>query len=341
MRPNPIKRLRPLTSPWSVPNPFLFCVHHQDAYPVGNSQLGPAVSLDGRNLGEDFSGKDGWRMYHGETVPGFPRHPHRGFETITILLKGYIDHTDSLGTSGRYGPGDVQWMTAGRGISHSEMFPLLNQNQENPVELFQIWLNLPKSRKLVDPDVKLFWSDMINKNKITDPEGRTTEITIVAGDFGETKAPTPPKHSWASDPANDVAIWIVKMEPKARFILPSSSMRTNRTLYFFQGSLLAIAGTEIQSKSTIEVESGEETVIQNGNEEAHLLVLQGCPIEEPIAAAGPFVMNTEEEIHQAFEDYRHTHFGGWPWPKDEVVFPPEESRFVRYADGRVERRKFE
>ena len=126
---------------WETSDPFLFCVHHLDMYPRGNEQFGPAAPLTGRDIGQDFSPRDGWRMYHGETVPGFPAHPHRGFETVTVVLDGFVDHSDSHGAAGRYGNGDVQWMTAGSGLQHAEMFPLINQDRPNRMELFQIWLN--------------------------------------------------------------------------------------------------------------------------------------------------------------------------------------------------------
>ena len=119
-----IVAVTPLGFPWPTHDPFLFCVHHDDPYPAGNERLGPAASLAGRNLGQDFEGKDGWRMYHGEVVPGFPQHPHRGFETVTVVRRGLLDHSDSLGATARYGDGDVQWLTAGGGIVHAEMFPL-------------------------------------------------------------------------------------------------------------------------------------------------------------------------------------------------------------------------
>ena len=99
---------KPLGFTWESKDPFLFCVHHLDKYPRGNNQMGPDTSLSGRNIGQDFTPKDGWRMYHGETVPGFPMHPHRGFETVTIVLKGVVDHSDSHGASGRYGNGDEE-----------------------------------------------------------------------------------------------------------------------------------------------------------------------------------------------------------------------------------------
>ena len=127
-----ISNIQPLGFNWPTIDPFLFCVHHLDNYPAGNDQLGPAASLAGRNLGQDFTTKDGWRMYHGEIIPGFPAHPHRGFETVTVVLNGFVDHSDSHGAAGRYGNGDVQWMTAGAGLQHSEMFPLLSQKDGNP-----------------------------------------------------------------------------------------------------------------------------------------------------------------------------------------------------------------
>ena len=117
---SPILQKLPLGFPWVTADPFLFCVHHDDRYPAGNDQLAPdGALLAGRRLGQDFEGKDGWRMYHGEVVPGFPGHPHRGFETVTIVRKGTIDHSDSLGAAARFGSGDTQWLTAGAGVVHS------------------------------------------------------------------------------------------------------------------------------------------------------------------------------------------------------------------------------
>lgn len=105
--------IEPLGFPWKTQDPFLFCAYHRDEYPKGNAKMGLDIAqLKGRNVGQDFMLKDGWRMYHGSQIPGFPYHPHRGFETITINKEGVVDHSDSLGAAGRFMAGDVQWMTA-------------------------------------------------------------------------------------------------------------------------------------------------------------------------------------------------------------------------------------
>ena len=212
-----IIEIKDLGFQWETSDPFLFCVHHNDHYPAGNEEMGPAASLSGRNIGQDFKLKDGWRMYHGETVPGFPEHPHRGFETVTIVRKGLVDHADSLGASGRYGSGDVQWMTAGKGVQHAEMFPLVNKDSENTLELFQIWLNLPKAKKFAEPNYKMLWSESIPQKTIKDINGNSIKLTIIAGKYEDIAPPSPPPDSWASDQDNSVSIWIVKMQKNTMY----------------------------------------------------------------------------------------------------------------------------
>ena len=123
-------------------------------------------------------------MYHGDTVPGFPAHPHRGFETVTIVRQGLIDHADSLGAAARFGQGDVQWLTAGKGIVHAEMFPLLETESPNPVELFQIWLNLPARSKMAEPHFKMIWAAEVPRVHAVDDAGRATDVAVVAGKPG-------------------------------------------------------------------------------------------------------------------------------------------------------------
>ena len=337
MHDTPILDIQPLGFQWPTIDPFLFCVHHADAYPRGNAEFGPAASLTGRHIGQDFTPKDGWRMYHGERVPGFPAHPHRGFETVTIVLDGFVDHSDSFGAAGRYGEGDVQWMTAGSGMQHAEMFPLLREDADNPLELFQIWLNLPKIGKMSAPDYAMFWSEDIPVVTDSDGAGRTRGVRLIAGTLSGTSAPAPPAASWAAGD-NDVAIWIVSLEAGAEWTLPPASPGTRRMLYFFEGETLDIAGADLPHYHAAELAADREVPLRNGNAPARLLLLQGRPIAEPVAQYGPFVMNAEGEIRQAFLDFQKTQFGGWPWDRPDPVHDRDSGRFARYPDGRVETR---
>jgi len=333
MKNNPVISIKPLGFMWPVNDPFLFCAHHLDYFPAGNDSMGPAASLEGRNIGQDFNIKDGWRMYHGETVPGFPAHPHRGFETVTIVKSGFVDHADSHGQAGRYGNGDVQWMTAGEGLQHSEMFPLLNQDGENPAELFQVWLNLPKVNKFVKPHFKMLWAEDIPVYKITDKNGKSVEVNVIAGTIGQVSAPLPAPDSWAADTKNKVAVWTIKMDAGAQWLLPSADKDVKRSLYFYKGASLSIDTTEITSYKSIELIPDNELTIVNGDSDSYLLMLQGKPINEPVVQYGPFVMNSEAEIQQAFNDYRRTEFGGWPWPRHDQVHPRTKGRFAKYDSG--------
>jgi redox-sensitive bicupin YhaK (pirin superfamily) len=327
-----ILRVKPLGFPWETSDPFLFCVHHDDRYPAGNERLGPAASLAGRDLGQDFAGKDGWRMYHGQVVPGFPQHPHRGFETVTIVRRGLIDHSDSLGATARFGGGDVQWLTAGKGIVHSEMFPLLDRSGPNPLELFQIWLNLPAAHKMVEPHFAMLWNEQIPRF-----EAPGVQVTVVAGRLGELQPPAPPPKSWAAAASSDVAIWTLKLAPGSRWTLPPAVAGTSRTLYFFKGSAVRVAGQAIQPDHGVELRGDAAVPVEAGPDEVELLLLQGRPIAEPVAQYGPFVMSSRAEIQQAFLDYQRTQFGGWPWPSDDPVHPRDEPRFARHASGKSER----
>ncbi|MBP9202838.1 MAG: pirin family protein [Kofleriaceae bacterium] len=329
--------------PWPTLDPFLFCVHHDDAYPAGNADLGPAASLAGRDLGQDFAGKDGWRMYHGTVVPGFPQHPHRGFETVTVARRGFIDHSDSLGATARFGRGDCQWMTAGRGIVHCEMFPLLDPDGPNPVELFQIWLNLPAADKLTEPHFTMLWADGTPVHALTDVDGRAVTVTTYAGPLPGAAGqagqalppPAPPPKSWAARPEHDVAIWTVRLAAGARWTVPAARPGSQRVLYFFAGDHLDVDGQRVPRGHAIQVRADVDLPLVAGGA-GELLLLQGQPIGEPVVQHGPFVMNTPTEIQQAFADYRRTQFGGWPWPSDAPTHSRDAGRFARHVDGRVE-----
>lgn len=321
--------------PWKTFDPFLFCAYHDDTYPQGNERMGPAESLAGRNIGMDFAGKDGWRMYHGEVVPGFPRHPHRGFETITVVRQGFVDHADSLGATARFGPGDVQWMTAGQGIVHSEMFPLREREDTNPLELFQVWLNLPRASKMVEPHFSMLWRDTIPQLSVQGGEG-STQVRVIAGALEGATPPAPPPKSWASDPRSDVAVWTLSMQAGARWTLPAGPAGVNRTLYLHRGSSLLVDGEPVSVPQALRLNPERTVELVAAEAPAELLMLQGRPIGEPTVHYGPFVMNTPREIEQAITDYRRTQYGGWPWKSDGPVHAREDERFAVHADGRRE-----
>ena len=333
---NPIIRRLALGFPWVTEDPFLFCVHHVDHYPAGNEYMGPVASLEARDIGMDFSGADGWSMYHGSIVPGFPQHPHRGFETVTFMRQGTIDHSDSLGATARFGAGDAQWLTAGKGIVHCEMMPLLNRTGPNPTELFQIWLNLPAAQKMVDPYFTMLWREELPEIVAKDDAGRTVRVSVVAGAFGGAEPLPPPPDSWASQPDSEIAIWQARFEPEAQLTLPTTAhSETVRTMYVFAGAV-GVGGTTLPAPVGAVLRTDSPLEVTAGNEGAEILILQGKPIDEPVAQYGPFVMNDRPGIEQAFRDYQRTGFGGWPWPTDDPVHPADSGRFAVHPDGHSE-----
>ena len=332
---NPVLSITPLDFHWPTADPFLFCAFHQDDFPAGNGEMGPRASLAGRQIGQDFEKRDGWRMYHGNKVPGFPGHPHRGFETITIVQKGLVDHADSLGAAGRYGNGDVQWMTAGKGVQHSEMFPLVEEAGDNTLLLFQVWLNLPAASKMVEPHFTMFWDRDVPLVNTRDASGNAISVEVVAGNYDGHQAPPPPPDSWAADPANHVAVWLIELAPGAQWTMPADAAGLSRMLYFYEGSTLNIVGQSVAVSHGLQLQSNAQALITAGDQTARLLLLQGKPIAEPVAHYGPFVMNTREELQQAFVDYQRDQFGGWPWERHDQVHAGR-GRFARYADGREE-----
>jgi quercetin 2,3-dioxygenase len=323
--------------PWPTFDPFLFCVHHNDRYPRANGHFGPVASLDGRNLGQDFAWKDGWNMYHGLAVPGFPRHPHRGFETVTVVRKGRLDHADSLGALARYGDGDVQWLTAGAGIQHAEMFPLLSDSEDNQLDLFQIWLNLPGKSKFAEPHFSMLWAEGIPERRWVDDEGRPLRLTVRAGSLAGLVAPAAPPDSWASRPENDLAIATLELSRGARWQIPSALSGVTRALYCAAGRGVTVGGVQLGVAQGVKLDSSLPITLEGGAENAEILLLQARPMGEPIARRGPFVMNTDEQLRQAFADFRRTEFGGWPWPDSAPVHGRDPTRFARRASGGVER----
>ena len=332
MSGNKIRAVHPLGFPWKTQDPFLFCAYHLDAYPEGNADLGPAEGVQGRAIGQDFTVKDGWRMYHGSTVPGFPYHPHRGFETITINKQGFVDHSDSLGSAGRFGAGDVQWMTAGSGVQHSEMFPLLDGDGPNTLEIFQIWLNLPADKKLVDPHFKMLWREDIPRILHQQDKGEV-RIDLIAGRLEGQEAIAPPPESWAADNEHGITVLTVELDEGTEWTLPSSEPSHSTSIFYYKGNTLNVNGQQLSAGVVIETDSDGPVQFKATEGVSKLLIIRGKPIAEPVVQYGPFVMNSEAGIMQAFEDFRRTEFGGWPWPEKEQTHGAAPSRFALHADG--------
>lgn len=224
----------------------------------------------------------------GVPLPGFPDHPHRGFETVTYLIEGTFRHEDSKGHTGILRPGSVQWMTAGRGIIHSEM----------PAEArgrfwgFQLWVNLPASHKMMDPRYQEIGSDKIPVRKNSGQETK-----IIAGEYE--------KHSGPVDTNIPIHYFDVKLEKNAIW---QTSIETsmNAFLYVLNGSLEVgdtEGGTFIEQLNLGILSDGTEIQIKSGSEASRFLFLAAEPINEPVARAGPFVMNTMGELKKAIMDY--------------------------------------
>jgi redox-sensitive bicupin YhaK (pirin superfamily) len=182
----------------------------------------------------------------------------------------------------------------------------------------------------------MLWAEDIPVVSKKDKNGNITAVTLIAGKMDDVSAPSPAPDSWANESKNEVAIWLIKMDPNAEWTIPSASLEVNRSLYFYRGSKINISGITIDNYHSVDLLAEQPVIIENGNAEAYLLLLQGKPINESVVQHGPFVMNSAAEIQDAFNDYRKTQFGGWPWSRYDNVHPREKGRFAKYSDGREE-----
>ncbi|KAJ8601217.1 hypothetical protein CTAYLR_003287 [Chrysophaeum taylorii] len=240
-------------------------------------------------------------------APGFPQHPHAGFETITITIDAMVDHADSLGGSGRYGNGDTQFMCAGRGISHSEMAGLQSWESGNGGALFQLWLSLPSKAKRCAPATRMLWHEDV-PIKVSDG----VEIKTIVG---PGQAASLPPDSWAADPANNVQILIVTLAPGARCVLDRlSTDASTLAAYPFEGAL-ACGGVLVPERHAAVV-TGAPDLENRGDAPARVLILEANPINEPVVARGPFVANSRSELMKMSDDYRAGRFAAWPWPSE-------------------------
>ena len=221
-----------------------------------------------------------------EYIAGFPEHPHRGFITFTTMLDGHMEHRDSMGNRGDLKAGGVQWMKAASGVIHSEM----PQQTNGLMRGFQLWINLPANEKMSDPAYQEFSASAIPEVALA--QGR---VRVLAGAFEGTRGVI-------EDPATDVLYLDVSLDAHARFEL-SLSETHNAFVYVFEGGA-RLAGAELKQHTLAVLGAGEGVEIEAGDAGARFILVAGRPLGEPVVQYGPFVMNTREEIEQAFADYR-------------------------------------
>ncbi len=227
---------------------------------------------------------------------GVGQHPHRGFETVTIVYSGEVEHRDNAGNAGKIGPGDVQWMTAARGILHEEYQSRAFTKTGGTLEMIQLWVNLPAKDKMSAPHYQEILSKNIPVAEL--PNGAGT-ARIIAGVFGATKG--------AAKTFTPVNLWDMRLKKGARVTLPVPQGH-NTALLVLHGKATVNSGETLARKEIALFAPEGDSIEVAADEDATLLLMSGEPIDEPIAGRGPFVMNTPEEIHQAIADFQAGRF---------------------------------
>ncbi len=224
----------------------------------------------------------------GDYIAGFPEHPHRGFETVTYMLAGHMQHQDNHGNRGDLTPGSVQWMTAGRGILHSEM----PQQEDGLMWGFQLWVNLPAKDKMIEPRYQDIGPERIPV--VRPAEG--VEVRVIAG---ELDGATGPVEGIATAP-----VYLdVSLQPGAKLAL-KLPVGHNGFAYVFEGESSLVGGEQLHRSELGVLSDGEQVQLTGGDKPSRLLVVAGKPLKESVARYGPFVMNTQQEIHEAIADFR-------------------------------------
>jgi quercetin 2,3-dioxygenase len=228
---------------------------------------------------------------------GVGQHPHRGFETVTIVYKGEVEHRDSTGNGGIIGPGDVQWMTAASGILHEEFHSEAFARSGGALEMVQLWVNLPAKDKMAEPGYQGILDREIPQLALKDNAGT---LRLIAGEFDGTRGP--------ARTFTDIDVWDIRLNAgkSATFDLPAGR---NSALVVLHGSV-EVNGAQAVGEGQLALFEREGTQIKlHASHDVVLLILSGEPIDEPIVGHGPFVMNSEAEIHQAFRDFQSGKFG--------------------------------
>lgn len=228
---------------------------------------------------------------------GVGQHPHRGFETVTIVYKGELEHRDSTGAGGRIGPGDVQWMTAASGILHEEFHSEAFGRSGGTLEMLQLWVNLPARDKMSAPRYQTLLDSAIPVIELANGAGT---LRLIAGQFDGRQGP--------AQTFTPIDVWDLRIKQGMPVSLPVVPGRT-AALVVLHGTLLVNGSEVVREAQTVLFERAGEEVVLEANGEAHVVLLAGEPIDEPIVGYGPFVMNSESEIGQAIQDFENGRFG--------------------------------
>ncbi|ETK18401.1 MULTISPECIES: pirin family protein [Pseudomonas] len=228
---------------------------------------------------------------------GVGQHPHRGFETVTIVYDGEVEHRDSTGAGGTIGPGDVQWMTAAKGILHEEFHSEAFARSGGALEMVQLWVNLPAKDKMADAGYQTIVDGDIPVLPLADDAG---QLRLIAGEFASVQGP--------ARTFTPIDVWDLRLNAGKPVTLDLHEGR-NTALVILSGTVL-VNGEEVARQGQLALfERDGRQLILEANDDAKVLLLSGEPIDEPIVGHGPFVMNTEQEIHQAFADFQSGRFG--------------------------------
>ncbi|KAF1719704.1 pirin family protein [Pseudoxanthomonas wuyuanensis] len=228
-------------------------------------------------------------------IAGFPEHPHRGFETVTYMLDGRMRHRDNHGNEGLLTPGSVQWMTAGRGLVHSEM----PEQESGRMRGFQLWVNLPAREKMTEPKYQEFAPDRI---PVATPASGVS-VKVIAGAVGDVRGPI-------AQPATEPVYLDIALDPGQawRYLLPEGH---NAFVYAFEGAATVGEGDDARPLETRELAvlgGGNDLALRAGSQPTRLILVAGKPLREPVMRHGPFVMNTKQELMQAFVDFQEGRF---------------------------------
>ncbi|KTC40446.1 quercetin 2,3-dioxygenase, partial [Pseudomonas sp. ABAC61] len=228
---------------------------------------------------------------------GVGQHPHRGFETVTIVYDGEVEHRDSTGSGGKIGPGDVQWMTAASGILHEEFHSADFARRGGNLEMVQLWVNLPARDKLAAPGYQTILASDIPQLPLP---GNAGSLRLIAGQFAGRQGP--------ARTFTPIDVWDLRLRAGKFLDLELHSGR-NTALVVLRGTLQVNGQEQVREGQLVLLERDGDLIGLEADTDAIVLLLSGEPIDEPIVGHGPFVMNSEEEIHQAFVDFQSGRFG--------------------------------